>query len=287
MNTALIQESVQSHRLECEEKQEGGPASVNACLVVCKTQKCLSRSQRFRFLFCGMGTRFVRASASVLDTLWRQVLPEPPWRPQRSAWPRADAHSASPRRPLASRLCRPRLLFRALSIRQVNSVSWDDVSPEVEVPPVPTGNLLTAEGSLSRSIKGSNNTSNYLVGERCQWDYLPRALSTWHIGSFRYFFIHSGDFPGGPAVKNLPSNAGNVSLIPGQRTNITHVLRQLSLCTSAGESPQATNKTQCSQNKYVNKCLTLPGRQFQYGQIALLYWINQLLALRGQGLCLR
>ena len=57
-------------------------------------------------------------------------------------------------------------------------MSWDDVSPEVEGPPAPTGSLLTAEGSLSRSIKGSNNTSNYLVRERSQWDYLPRALST-------------------------------------------------------------------------------------------------------------
>lgn len=150
-----------------------------------------------------------------------------------------------------------------------------------------TGSLLTAEGSLSWSIKGSNNTSNYLVGERCQWDYLRKALITWHIESFWYMFIHSGDFPGCPAVKKLPFNAGNVSLIPGWRTNITHVWGQLSLCTSTGESPQATIKTQCSQKKYVNKCLTLPGRQFQYGQIDLSYWINQLLALRGQGLSLR
>ena len=34
-------------------------------------------------------------------------------------------------------------------VRQVNSVSWDDFSPEVEGPPLPTGSLLTAEGSLS------------------------------------------------------------------------------------------------------------------------------------------
>ena len=147
-------------------------------------------------------------------------------------------------------------------VRQVNSVSWDDFSPEVEGPPLPTGSLLTAEGSLSWSIKGSNNTSKYLVGERCQWDYLRGALNTWHIESFLYMFIHSRDFPGGPAVENLPSNAGNVSLIFGRRTNITHVLGQLSLCTSTRESPQGTIKTQCGQNKYVNKCLTLPGRHF-------------------------
>ena len=31
------------------------------------------------------------------------------------------------------------------------------------------------------------------------------------------------DFPGGPVVKNLPSNAGDVGLIPGQGTEIPHV----------------------------------------------------------------
>ena len=36
------------------------------------------------------------------------------------------------------------------------------------------------------------------------------------------------DFPGGPVVKNLPSNAGNVDLIPGQGTKIPHATRQLS-----------------------------------------------------------
>ena len=30
----------------------------------------------------------------------------------------------------------------------------------------------------------------------------------------------SGDFPGGPVVKNLPSNAGDVGWIPGWGTKI-------------------------------------------------------------------
>ena len=49
------------------------------------------------------------------------------------------------------------------------------------------------------------------------------------------------DFPGGPVVKNPPSNAGDVGSIPAQGTKITHVTGQL--------SPRATTKTQCSQNK--------------------------------------
>ena len=35
------------------------------------------------------------------------------------------------------------------------------------------------------------------------------------------------DFPGGSVVKNLPSNAGDAGLIPGQGTKIPHATRQL------------------------------------------------------------
>ena len=54
-----------------------------------------------------------------------------------------------------------------------------------------------------------------------------------------------GDFPGGPTVENLPSNAGDTGSIPGWETKIPH----------------ATAKTRCSQ---INKCLknkTTPPQQ--------------------------
>ena len=38
-----------------------------------------------------------------------------------------------------------------------------------------------------------------------------------------------GNFPGGPVVKNLPCNAGDVGSIPGQGTKIPHAAGQLSL----------------------------------------------------------
>ena len=38
------------------------------------------------------------------------------------------------------------------------------------------------------------------------------------------------DFPGGPVVKNLSYNAGDVGLIPGQGTKIPHAAGQLSPC---------------------------------------------------------
>ena len=43
------------------------------------------------------------------------------------------------------------------------------------------------------------------------------------------------NFPGGPVVKNLPSNAGDVSLIPGQGTKIPHAAGQISLSISTAE----------------------------------------------------
>ena len=36
------------------------------------------------------------------------------------------------------------------------------------------------------------------------------------------------DFPGGPVVKNPPSNAGDLGLIPGLGTKIPHASGQLS-----------------------------------------------------------
>ena len=47
--------------------------------------------------------------------------------------------------------------------------------------------------------------------------------------------VYLGDFPGGLVVKNLPSNAGDVGLIPGQGTKIQHATEQLSPCTATTE----------------------------------------------------
>ena len=55
------------------------------------------------------------------------------------------------------------------------------------------------------------------------------------------------DFPGGPVVKNLPSNAGDTSWIPGQGTVIPHATGQLSPRATTTElsrlnqSPRATD----------------------------------------------
>ena len=43
------------------------------------------------------------------------------------------------------------------------------------------------------------------------------------------------DFLGGPVVKNLPCNAGDMGSIPGQGANIPHAIEQLSPCTTSTE----------------------------------------------------
>ena len=43
------------------------------------------------------------------------------------------------------------------------------------------------------------------------------------------------DFPGGPVVKNSPSNAGDPGLIPGWGTKIPHAAGQLSPCATTTE----------------------------------------------------
>ena len=43
------------------------------------------------------------------------------------------------------------------------------------------------------------------------------------------------DFPGGPVVKNLPYNAGDMGSIPGLGTKIPHSGEQLSRCPTSAE----------------------------------------------------
>ena len=43
-------------------------------------------------------------------------------------------------------------------------------------------------------------------------------------------FSELRDYPGGPVVKNLPSNAGDTGWIPGQGSKIRHAPGQLNLC---------------------------------------------------------
>ena len=71
------------------------------------------------------------------------------------------------------------------------------------------------------------------------------------------------DFPGAPVVKNLPPNAGDMGLIPGQETNIPHAMGQVSPhATTAGSMysgahapQQRPNATKRKKKKKKKKCL--------------------------------
>ena len=55
--------------------------------------------------------------------------------------------------------------------------------------------------------------------------------------------LQSGDFPGGPVVKDPPSNAGS---IPGQGTKIPHAAGQLSTCATTREPVCHKLQSPCS-----------------------------------------
>ena len=70
---------------------------------------------------------------------------------------------------------------------------------------------------------------------------IPKAqkqekMKLWCLG-IHYYAVKG--FPGGPVIKNPPSNAGDAGSILGQRTMIPHATGQLSLHTTAKElAPQ-------------------------------------------------
>ena len=59
---------------------------------------------------------------------------------------------------------------------------------------------------------------------------VKRQLSTTNIKSKKELL--GKDFPGGPVVKSLPSNARDAGSIPGWGTTIPHAMGQLSPCTA-------------------------------------------------------
>ena len=56
------------------------------------------------------------------------------------------------------------------------------------------------------------------------------------------------DFPGGPVVKNPPSNAGGRSSIPGQGTKILHTSGQLNPHATTTEKRNRCDKDPVCQN---------------------------------------
>ena len=60
------------------------------------------------------------------------------------------------------------------------------------------------------------------------------------------------DFPGGPMVKNPPSNAVDVGSIPGQGTKIPQATGQLSLCAL---EPERRNQREARVHRNRRSCM--------------------------------
>ena len=65
-----------------------------------------------------------------------------------------------------------------------------------------------------------------LLGMINMFTILTAVMTSQVYSYFKTYQIR--DFPGDPVVKNPPSNAGDVGLIPGQGTKVPHDSGQLS-----------------------------------------------------------
>ena len=67
----------------------------------------------------------------------------------------------------------------------------------------------------------------------------PSRVTTYSV-SLSSINKYHWDFPGGPVIKSLPSNAGGAGLIPGWGTKIPHAMGQLARAPQL--RPDTTNK---------------------------------------------
>ena len=82
------------------------------------------------------------------------------------------------------------------------------------------------------TIQSRNPTSGYFSEEDKNIDSKRYMHPCVHSSTI---YHSQGDFPGGPVVKNPPSNAADAGSIPGWGTRIPHAVGQLSLRTTTRE----------------------------------------------------
>ena len=118
----------------------------------------------------------------------------------------------------------PYLSWQGMNIYCSNSLVYNDNSRGGSVSTLP--GMITEV--TTRRTKKENWTLRIWLGEEIFIFYMIISNSNFTINTHIPFVIKIQDFPGGPGVKNLLSNAGDAGLIPGWGTKIPH-MGQLSL----------------------------------------------------------
>ena len=73
-------------------------------------------------------------------------------------------------------------------------------------------------------------------------------VAWWDIGR-EYAEQLQEDFPGGPVVRNLPCNARDRGLIPGQGTKILHAVEQLNLRATSRKPVHGNQRSNITKQK--------------------------------------
>ena len=86
----------------------------------------------------------------------------------------------------------------------------------------------TAEYTFFSSAQGTFSRTDHVLGHKTSLSKFKKIEIISSIFSnhttMRLEINYKRDFPGGPVVKNLPSNAGDAGSIPGQGTKIPHAM---------------------------------------------------------------
>ena len=117
--------------------------------------------------------------------------------------------------------------------------------------------FLQLPPSVFYSFQSISLSTLWLSPFLCILSFLMRfqaRLFSWFLNFFKK--LNFRDFPTGPVVKNLPSNAGDADSIPGQGTKIPHATGWLRLhataredCVPQWETLHATMKISCAATK--------------------------------------
>ena len=106
-------------------------------------------------------------------------------------------------------------IYRSYLIKPTNSTYIFNDNVNIVKQRINSGDQMPREGNVI-----------CVIGLSCFVGFLPPLKE--HDPSIKIKMDYLWDFPAGPVVKNLPSNAGSVGLIPSQRTKIPHAMGQLS-----------------------------------------------------------